>query len=140
MITKRINKAKVEIYDSIDELPIDRFMEFNKSVMIDAGIGSDLASIDKRISTIMHWNKNGHTENVAKELMNMRQTIAFVLNKQSPKMSSFICLVKSINNKPVTNLSTSGIQEAIDTISNKGVTIGFVNKMLSFVKKKLMRS
>ena len=39
-------KHKVELYDSIDELPIVRFHKYNKMLLIDAGVGSDLSDWD----------------------------------------------------------------------------------------------
>ena len=32
----------VEIYDAIDELPMRRFHRYNKMVLVDAGIGSEI--------------------------------------------------------------------------------------------------
>lgn len=37
---------KIEIYDSIDELPIVRFQIYNKYLLLDCGIGSDMESVD----------------------------------------------------------------------------------------------
>lgn len=40
-------KHKVELYDSIDELPIVRFHKYNKMLLIDAGVGSDLSDWER---------------------------------------------------------------------------------------------
>ena len=36
---------KVVMYDSIEELPIVRFQKYNKMLMLDAGLGSDVTDI-----------------------------------------------------------------------------------------------
>ena len=46
-----INNHIVILYDSIDELPIIRFHKYNKYMLIDSGIGSDLNDINVHIDT-----------------------------------------------------------------------------------------
>ena len=45
MKTGKINKHTVEIFDAIDEMPIQRFQKYNKYMLIDSGVGSDLQDI-----------------------------------------------------------------------------------------------
>lgn len=49
MRTIKLAGKKVEIYDAIEDLPILRFHKYNKMLLIDAGIGSDLSDFDKHI-------------------------------------------------------------------------------------------
>lgn len=44
-----INKHNVVLYDSIDELPMLRFHKYNKMLLVDAGVGSDLSDFDRHI-------------------------------------------------------------------------------------------
>ena len=41
----KLGKHKIEFYDSIDSLPFDRFNSFNKYVMLDAELGSDVRGL-----------------------------------------------------------------------------------------------
>ena len=45
MKTAKVNGHTVEIFDSIDELNIRRFQKYNKYMLIDSGVGSDLQDI-----------------------------------------------------------------------------------------------
>ena len=47
-----INKKIVQVYDSIDEMPIVNFQKYNKYLLIDSGIGSDVDDIDAHIVKI----------------------------------------------------------------------------------------
>ena len=49
MKTVKIGEYTVEIYDAIDELPMLRFHKYNKMLLVDAGIGSDLQDFDTHI-------------------------------------------------------------------------------------------
>ena len=42
----KLGGHKVEIYDSIDELPMVRFHKYSKMLMVDAGVGSDINDFD----------------------------------------------------------------------------------------------
>ena len=46
MKTAKIGGHEVELYDGIDTLPVLRFHAFNKMMLIDSGIGSDLSDFD----------------------------------------------------------------------------------------------
>lgn len=45
----QIKGMNVELYDSIDDLPIMRFHKYNKMLLVDAGVGSDLSDFDRHI-------------------------------------------------------------------------------------------
>jgi len=135
MIQIKLNGHYLEMYDSIDNLPITRFQEYNRLAMLDAGIGGDLQSINEHVTTVLRHHQKGEGQKMKQELENMRQNMMFVVNKTSPRMKCFIPLIKSINGKLLTDISdTEGISR---DLSNKGLTIGKVNGFLITVKKKL---
>jgi len=135
MIQIKLNGHYLEMYDSIDNLPITRFQEYNRLAMLDAGIGGDLQSINEHVTTVLRHYQKGEGQKMKQELENMRQNMMFVVNKTSPRMKCFIPLIKSINGKLLTDISdTEGISR---DLSNKGLTIGKVNGFLITVKKKL---
>lgn len=109
MKTIQIGNKKVELYDSIEVLPIIRFHKFNKMVLIDAGVGSDLATFDNHIERILRFNKS-KPEETAKELENLRQNVFFIQENISPKLLAFCVLVKSIDGKPCTDISDDALK------------------------------
>lgn len=129
-----INRHEVIMYSSIDEMPITRYQEYNKNIMLDSGIGSDITSVDEHLSLILMYVESGDKDKAKKEVLNMRQNIAFVLDKTSPKMMAFVSLIKTINGNKI-DISDPG--EVIKMLSKKGLTIGIVDKFINAVKKKL---
>ena len=75
MKTFNIGKHKVEMYDSIEDLPITRFHKYNKMLLLDAGLGSDLTDVDAHIEKTIAFFREGEQENAVNELMNMRKEI-----------------------------------------------------------------
>ena len=55
MKTVQIKGMSVEIYDSIEDLPILRFHKYNKMLLVDAGVGSDLADFDRHIEKAIRY-------------------------------------------------------------------------------------
>lgn len=132
----KFNGHYLEMYDGIDELPITRFQEYNRYVMIDSGIGSDLASFDGHISTLRRYIAKGDKNNANQELNNLRQNMAFVVGNTSPRMNAFVSLIKTMNGKRLDDVSDP--EAIIKELSKKGLTIGKVNGFMDSLKKKLM--
>lgn len=135
-----INGHKLEIYDSIDELPITRFHAFNRYLLIDSGVGSDLQDFDHHIMALLKFLEKGDVDSAKKEVLNLRQNVAFVYDQQSPKLNSFVPLIRSIDGRPVDDLSESGIAEVLNLLGENGVTHATIGRWVDDAKKKLKAS
>ena len=63
MKTVFIKDKKIKLYDSIDEMPIVNFQKYNKCILIDSGLGSDVDSIDSHIVNIAKYINKGDKKN-----------------------------------------------------------------------------
>lgn len=111
-----LNGHKARIYDSIDELPIVRFHKYNRMLLVDAGIGSDISDFDNHIERVVRYIRNKDNENAAKELENMRQNVYLILSGQSVRDMSFACLVESIDGEPCEDLSSEGLTKVLERL------------------------
>tara|TARA_B110000858_G_scaffold193882_1_gene247267 strand:- start:2042 stop:2482 length:441 start_codon:yes stop_codon:yes gene_type:complete len=135
MRKEKHNGLVIEIYDSIEERPAYRHMNFNKNLMIEAGVGSDLnAYYAKQANIIAHIEKGNKLE-ARQEMENLRQNLAFIMQSVSPKMIAFCYIIHSINGKKVGFMTDDKAQELIDNVLNK-VKVGFIDRILAAVKKK----
>ena len=131
----QIKGMNVELYDSIEDLPIMRFHKYNKMLLVDAGVGSDLSDFDRHVEKVIRY-LNSPTPNMATvELENMRQNIYFIQSEVSPRHLAFAVLVKSINGKPRNDLSDDGLQQTISLF--KDVANSEITAQLEAVKKKI---
>jgi len=131
----QIKGMNVELYDSIEDLPIMRFHKYNKMLLVDAGVGSDLSDFDRHIEKVIRY-LNSPTPNMATvELENMRQNIYFIQSEVSPRHLAFAVLVKSINGKPRNDLSDDGLQQTMSLF--KDVANSEITAHLEAVKKKI---
>lgn len=135
MKTIKLGSHKVMVYDSIDELPIVRFHRYNKMLLIDAGIGSDINDFDSHIERVVRYIRKGDNENGAKELENLRQNVYLVMQGQNVRDLSFACLVASIDDVPCDDLSEQGLAAVLQKLG--GVPRKEITTSAEAVKKKI---
>jgi hypothetical protein len=111
MKTIKIGKHTVEMYESIEDLPIVRFHKYNKMLLVDAGLGSDLADIDSHIEKTIAFMRTGKQDSAIAELMNMRKAVFFVQMNLSPKHLAFAALIHAIDGKETNDLSDDGLKK-----------------------------
>lgn len=135
MQTVKIGKHTVEMYDAIDELPIVRFHKYQKLLLIDAGIGSDIASFDHCLDKARRYLADGKVDKAQRELENLRQNVYFIQSELSPKHRAFAALVTKIDGRPFDDVSDGTLAEISETLndaSEKELTA-----RLETVKKKI---
>lgn len=140
MKTITFNGHTLEMYDSIQEVKINRFQAYNLNVMLDAGIGSDLNDVNTRINNLAQLISKKPEAAVA-ELNNLQQLIYFIMRNTSPAMNSFAVMIHTIDGREVRDedLSAEGIAKILQDLNRKRMTARVVLEFLSGVKKKLGR-
>lgn len=134
MKTLLINGQVVKVYDSIDEMPIVNFQKYNKFLLIDSGIGSDVDSIDSHIVKIAKSIKLNDNKKAMQELQNMRQNLYMINNELSPKYLAFTALIYSINGRRLTDLSDDSLKHVLAEL-NKVRHSCIIDFMAKFKKK-----
>jgi len=137
MLTKKLNGCTLEMYDSIDVLPIENYINYNRLTMLETGIGSDLNAVMNHWDAIQRYCANGDTEALNKELSNYRQALTFIVSNVSPHLLSFVTLIHKIDGKVLEDFSDENMGEVLKQLSKKGLTVRLVDSFLDFVKKKL---
>ena len=126
----------VRIFDTVDEMPIDRFHRFNKYVMIDSGIGADMESVDQHLSQVKRFISQGEKDRANQKIENIRQSLFFIISGMNPRCLAFAILIHDINGKPVDDFQEESLMKIIERLSQKGLTKGQVYEMVDLAKKK----
>ena len=135
MKTILIGKKVVKLFDSIDELPIVNYQKYNKCLLLDSGIGSDIEALGKHIAGISQLLGKGETEKATKELQNYYQSLLMIANEVSPKHLAFAALIHSIDGKTVEDLTDDALSDRLKEL--KAIKHSTVVKVLNWIKKKL---
>lgn len=133
----KLGKHKIEFYDSIDLLPFDRFNSFNKYVMLDAELGSDVIAFDQKISKIFQFLGKEMTKEATGELYNLRNTYHNVMNENNVCGLAFACLVRKIDGEKVEDFSFENLGAILEQFSKWGLTIRNVKESVDSLKKNL---
>ena len=137
MKTLKLAGKTIEVYDDIENLPVTRFHKYNKMLLVDAGIGSDIADFDKHISRIAAFLAKNDNKQAITELENIRQNVYFIQSGVSPRNLAFAVLVKSIDGKPCDDLSDEGLKKIVDMFAD--VPYKDLAASIEAVKKKIDR-
>ena len=118
MVTVKIGKHTVEIYDAIDELPIVRFHKYQKLLLIDAGIGADINAFDQRIEKTRRFLMAGKPDQAQKELENIRQCVFLIQSGINPKHRAFAALVTKIDGQDVTDCNDETLAKITEMLND----------------------
>lgn len=135
MVTVQIGKHRIEMYDAIDELPIVRFHKYQKFLLIDSGIGSDIAAFDQRTEKARRFLMAGNVEQAQKELENLRLAVHFIQQEINPQHRAFAVLVTMVDGKECRDLSDDGLTRVLELLQD--VPVKELTARLEAVKKKI---
>lgn len=135
MVEVKIGKHSVVLYDAIDILPIARFHRYQKLLMVDSGIGGDIAAFDTRCEKMRRFLILGDVENAQKELDNLRQSVFLIQNSISPKYRAFAALVAKVDDKDFPDASDDSVEKILEMLSD--VPVNEITDQLGSVKKKI---
>ena len=133
----QIGKHRVEMHDDISQLPVKRYHVFNRMLLVDAGIGSDISDFDRHLERVMAYTRKEQRENLLAEVKNLRQSVYFVLNGINPKLMAFACLVTKIDGTAYDDLTDEGLRKVVAVLND--VPIADVTAQFEAVKKKNRR-
>ena len=136
MVT-RIGKHEVEVYDSIETLPMVRFHKFQKCALIDSGVGGDIAAFDQRIEKARRYLMAGKSDKAQTELENLRQCVFLVQSELNPKHLAFAVMVSKIDGKECSDLTDDGLRRTLALLDD--CPADEVTATLAAVKKKNRR-
>lgn len=134
-LKKPFSTTTIKIYDSIKELPIDRYTEFQKLLLQDDGIGSDMNAIASHFSKFHQFLLAEKYEEANQEAKNLHNSFFYIVNGINVKSFCFASLIHSINGKELVDLSQENIEKTLKQLSNLGLTQGHVTDITEEVKK-----
>lgn len=135
MRSLKIGKHSLKIYDSIEELPVVRHHKFNKLMLVDAHIGSDISDFDAHLERVFRYLETKKIDLAKKELMSLRQNVFFIQSEVSPKNMAFAALIHSLDGIENNDLSDDSLKTLIAKISD--APAGELDTTIAESKKKL---
>lgn len=126
----------IEYYDSAETYPYKRGQKYYKFLAQDSEIGDKPLDFFKRIDRALIYNKSGDKESVSVELSNLRMAYNYTLNEYSPIGAAAAISVKSINGVPRNDVTTDGLEQTLQILSDMGLTEEDIRNKVETIKKK----
>lgn len=131
-------QGSFKVLESIKELPINRFSEFQKYLLQDSGIGSTIEQVyqhSERLDVFLAANK---VQEAINERANQHFNFFYMLNKISITHLTFAVFVDSIDDKPVSDYSEINLLQVCERLGRAGLQRGQLEEILEDIKKKLI--
>jgi len=135
MQTAKLGKHTIEFYDAIDEMPIVRFHKYQKLLLIDAGIGADIAAFDQRIEKTRRFLMAGKADKAQQELENMRQCVFLIQSGIHAGHRAFAVLITKIDGRECDDISDDALTKLTEQLND--VPVKGLAALLEAVKKKI---
>lgn len=132
------DKGRFRVCDSIKELPIDRFTEFQKYLIQDAGIGSTIEDVYKHSEKLDAFIQTDKIAEAITERINQHYNFFMMLNKINITHLSFAVFVESIDGNDITDYSQTGLQDVCARLGKVRLRRGQLESILEDIKKKLI--
>lgn len=131
---------EIEMFDSIQNLPILRFQKFNKYQMIASEIGNTFTDYDQRTVKALQFMKKKMYNEALQELENRRLTVFNSFNEFTPTGKSFAVLVKRIHKTEYKDFTPDDLDRCLKHLESIGFEFGKSIEKLKEVKKKSKRN
>ena len=127
--------TEVVFYDSIAELPITNYHEFQKLSLIDLGIGSTMKSFNQHITKLHAYITQDKKSHAIIELQNMLRGYHSCIQKYNSYSFCILPFIKSVGGNRYTLGDLDKCKEDIEFLSERGLTTEKLDDLLVEVKK-----
>ena len=139
ILKKGIKRTRVVIYSDIENMPINRFSKFNKYLMIESNVGSDLSDFtNNHLAKI--YRVAGDKDKTITTANNMRQLFEFIVKEVNVSSLAFGVLVHSVNGAPNEDLTEETLKGLVVNLGNAGLTNKTLKKKLKKYQNKRMKT
>lgn len=131
-------KNRFSIHESQKQLPINRYTDFQKYVLQDVGIGSEMSDVDghfKKLDTFLSFDQ---IEEARVERYNLHMNLYLMINKINIGHLSFASLVHSINDKQIKDFSEENLKRICIQLGEMGLTQQMLEDIMKGIKKNLI--
>ncbi len=137
-----LRKTEIEFYEGADDLPPDNYSMFQQLAMLEAGVGSDMASFSKHMGKVLAYVTHDEKEKALQEFENMYIGFWNALQKTNTKAILVIPFIESIDGKKdlVKSNNLDECKETLKLLTERGMTMGHINSIVEEASKKLLAS
>lgn len=128
------------INETTKELPINRYKDFQKYLVQESGIGSDMNGIDNHFRNFDLFLQSGKIQEALIERYNLHINFYLIFERMDINSLAFASLIDSIDGVEVSDFSERNLQKISDRLGEMRFKRGQLEEILQELKKKLIAS
>ena len=134
----KIGGKTLELYSSIEEMPIDKWQAMNEYALIDYEVGSSMSDVMRLFENMDYQLQTKNFDNVVQIRKNMHQTFFNMIERNDNKLLQFACMIHSVNGKVIADMSHDGLKRLLGELND--LTVGDAFENADGLKKKSTRN
>lgn len=127
----------IQVYNDIKQLPIGRYNELQKYLLLDGGVGSTIEDVGARYSRLHAYLAEKKIDEAKKEAENLYYTHYSILEKLNYRSRAFCCLVYSVQGLVLEDYTEDGIKTTLSILEETDLTQDLLERTLHAAKKKI---
>jgi hypothetical protein len=131
-----VNNHTVTLYENVKELPIKRYVAFQKYVLLDSGVGGDIDSIGNHFSRLFQFLANRLIDEATEETKNLYYNLFMIMEEINPTSRAFACIVHKIDDEIITGFSEEDVKRTVEKLAEIEITQRHIEEYVDNVKKK----
>lgn len=128
--------VSVSVYSTPKEMPIARYNEFQKYMLIASGIGNTMEDIDAHYARTISFIQNEEYPNAVKEMENNRHALISISAGINYPALAFACMVFRIGNEDCRDITEDGIERTLAAIAELDFSQEQIETSTEELKKK----
>lgn len=137
MLKKEVNNHQFKFFDSVEIMPITRYHNLNLNLLLEAGIGSGIHSVQNHLDLMIKYLDAKKIDLFYQQFENYGQCLRFNALKISPMLNAFCCILHSIDRKEYNDITQAGFMDTKKKLTEVGISVMTMKEILNEVKKNL---
>lgn len=134
MHTIKLDKAIVELYDNIDDMPARRY--FNFIYYLSLSMNIDIHNLPTYFTSLNNQIASDEKKEALTQVRNIQISFSNALSKIDIGSFAWAQLLYNVDHKRVADFSDDNLSKIVNDLSDKGLTIGHIHPVIATIKKK----
>lgn len=128
-------RPDVIFYNDIKTTPIHRYMELQKMILRETGLGCTISDYNRRNSDLIEYLKVRDVDKAMQEMQSHFNTWYNIINNININSMVLAPCIKEVRGKLYEGTELEEHREVLNDLANDGLTIGDCEEAINFIKK-----
>lgn len=138
MLELKLKGIKVKCYESLFEMPNDKYQQFQRALLLDLHGGTTMADVQEKYAKIQAFITKDLKSEAIEEINNILLTMHLTINGIDTKANAFYWLINSIDGNVVGASDNLEQAATLEVLNDAGIAQSQIIDVIENFKKKLL--